>query len=61
MQKDAIVEGVRRIRHDIERECQQDPDKLFKYFQASQQKLGNRVVRRSPKLLELVQQHNRAG
>jgi len=61
MQKDAIVEEVRRTRHDIERECQQDPDKLFKYFQASQQKLGSRVVCRGPKLLELVQQHNRAG
>ena len=61
MQNDAIVEEVRTIRRDIERECQQDPDKLFDYFQASQQKLGNRVVCRGPKLLELAQHHNRAG
>ena len=61
MHKDAIVEEVRSIRHEIERECKQDPDKLFKYFQTSQQKLGNRVVCRRPKLLELAQQHNKAG
>ena len=56
MQKDAIVEEIRRIRHEIEHECEQDPDKLFEYFQASQEKLGDRLVRRGPKLLELGHQ-----
>ena len=56
MPKDEIVEEVRRIRHEIERECQEDPDKLFEYFRASQERLGKRVVRREPKLLELLPQ-----
>ena len=59
MQTDAIVEEVRRIRHEIESECQKDPDKLFEYFQASQEKLGNRVVRREPKLVKLLPQKER--
>lgn len=54
MNKDIIVEEVRRIQHEIERECQQDPDKLFDYCRASQKKLGNRIVRRVPKFLEPV-------
>jgi hypothetical protein len=54
VQKDPIVEEVRRIRHEIECECEKDPHKLFEYFQASQKKLGNRLVRRGPKLLELL-------
>ena len=53
MQKDPIVEEIRRIRHEIERECKQNPDKLFQYFQASQKKLSDRLVRREPKPLEL--------
>ena len=61
MQKDPIVEEVRRIRHEIEGECQKDPDKLFEYFQASQGKLGNRLVRREPKLLELLPLKERAA
>ena len=52
MQKDAIVEEVRGIRHEIERECQGNPDKLFEYFQASRKKLGLRLVRREPQHLE---------
>jgi len=60
MQKDAIVEEVRRIRHEIECECQKDPDKLFEYFQASQEKLGHRLVRREPKLLEVSQKERAA-
>ncbi len=40
MQKDTIVEEVRKTRHEIERECQENPDKLLEYFRASQGKLG---------------------
>lgn len=54
MLKDPIVEEVRRIRHEIEWECQENPDKLFEYFQASQRKVGDRLVRRRPKLIELL-------
>ena len=56
MQKDAIVEEVRSVRHEIEHECQEDPDKLFWYFQASQRKLERRLVCRKPKFLELPPQ-----
>ena len=49
MNKDAIAEEVRRIRHEIERECQHDPDMLFEYYRASQKKYGERVVRRGPR------------
>lgn len=52
MRKDAIVEEVRGIRHEIEDECQGNPDKLFEYFQTSQKKLGQRLVRREPQHLE---------
>ena len=61
MRKDAIVEEIRRIRHEIERECDGDPDKLFEYFRASQEKLGKRVVRREPKPLELLPQKEAGG
>lgn len=61
MTKDPIVEEVRRIRHEIERECDGDPDKLFEYFRASQEKLGKRLVRRQPKLLELAPQKETTG
>jgi len=53
MQTDPIVAEIRRIRHEIERECEQDPNKLFQYFQTAQKKLGDRLVRRGPKPLEL--------
>ena len=49
-----IVEEVRRIRHEIDRECQQDPEKLFEFYRASQKKFGDRVVRRGPRRLEPV-------
>ena len=54
MQKYPIVEEVRTIRHEIEWECQEDPDRLFEYFQDSQGKLGDRLVRRRPKPIELL-------
>lgn len=61
MQKDIIVEEVRMIRHEIERECQEDPDKFFEYFQNSQRNLNNRLVCREPKLLELPPQRQKAA
>ncbi|MBI4707690.1 MAG: hypothetical protein HY761_07175 [Candidatus Omnitrophica bacterium] len=61
MQKDPIVEEVRRIRHEIEHECQEDPNKLFEYFQDSQRNLGDRLVCREPKILELSLQSQKAA
>ena len=61
MRKDAIVEEVRRIRHEIERECQRNPDKLFEHFQTSQRKLGNRLVCRSPNPLRALSQMEKVG
>ncbi|OIP42396.1 hypothetical protein AUJ95_01775 [Candidatus Desantisbacteria bacterium CG2_30_40_21] len=61
MQKDTIVEEVRSIRHEIECECQEDPDKLFEYFQNSQRNLNDRLVCRKPKLLELPPQRQKAA
>ena len=52
MSRDTIEEEAHRIRHEIERECQQDPDMLFEYYRASQKKYGERVVRRGPRHLE---------
>ena len=59
MHKVSMVDEVRRIRHEIERECQQDPDKLFEYYRASQKKFGDRIVRRGPRRLEPVHQQKR--
>ena len=59
MYRDTIVEEVRKIRHEIERECQQDPDKLFEYYQVSQKKLCDRIVRRGPRRLRPVHQKKR--
>lgn len=61
MPKDAIVEEVRRIRHEIERECEGDADKLFAYFRTAQAKLSGRLVRREPKFLELARRKETAG
>lgn len=61
MAKDYIVEEVRRIRHEIERECQGDSKKFFEYYEASQKKLGNRVVRREPKHLNPLPQKEATG
>ena len=59
MHKVSMVDEVRRIRHEIERECQQDPDKLFEYYQVSQKKLCDRIVRRGPRHLRPVHQKKR--
>jgi hypothetical protein len=56
MTNDPIVQEVRKIRHTIERECQQDPAKYFQRLQASQEKLAGRLVCRQPKPLITVDQ-----
>lgn len=51
MKNDPIVKEIRKIRHRIERECQNDPEKYFQRLQASQEKLVERLVCRQPKPL----------
>ncbi len=53
---DPIVREVREIRHEIERQCQEDPQKFYKYLIASQKKLVGRLVCRHPKPLITVGQ-----
>jgi hypothetical protein len=48
MKKDSVVQGIREIRHEIERECHNDPEAFAKWLIASQRKLEGRLVRRQP-------------
>jgi hypothetical protein len=56
MKTDPIVEEVRNIRHEIDRECQGDPEKYYEHVKDFQQKLGARLVRRKPNLLPVIPQ-----
>ena len=47
--KDMIVEEVRRIRHEIEQEYDQDTNKYLEHVYAAQKKHGQKLVRRQPK------------
>ena len=51
MTNDPIIEEVRKIRHEIERECQHDPENFYQRLKASQEKLGVQLVCRHPKIL----------
>jgi hypothetical protein len=51
MKRDPIVGEVREVRHEIDRECQHDPEKYYQYLKASQDKLVGRLVCRQPKPL----------
>ncbi|MGK7901389.1 MAG: hypothetical protein AB4352_08255 [Hormoscilla sp.] len=48
MVKDPIIEEIRRIRLEIEAECQQDPDLLYQHICQFQEQYRDRLVRRSP-------------
>lgn len=48
MTNDPVVREVREIRHEIERECQQDSEKYYQRLKVLQQKLVGRLVRRQP-------------
>lgn len=48
---DPIIRQVRQIRHAIDRECQQDPERYYRLLQGWQQKLTGRLVRRQPRPL----------
>jgi len=60
MTKDPIVQEVRKIRHEIERECEKDPDKYYQYLKSLQENLVERLVCRQAKPL-LTTEKGKAG
>ena len=48
MLRDPIIEEVRQVRHKIEAECEDDPQKYYEYIQQVQEKYRNRLVQRKP-------------
>ncbi|MBI2952002.1 hypothetical protein HYY27_07905 [bacterium] len=56
MKLDPIVEEIRDIRHKIDRECQENPEKYYEHVKDFQQKLGARLVCRKPTPLTVVLQ-----
>ncbi len=49
MNQESILKKIRRIRHEIEAECQNDPQKYYEHIQQVQKKYSNRLVRFKPK------------
>jgi hypothetical protein len=51
MTRDPIVEEVREIRHEIERESQSDPENFYQRLKALQGKLIGQIICGQPKPL----------
>ncbi len=49
MKQEPILKEIRKIRHEIEAECQNDSQKYYEHIQQVQQKYSNRLVRFKPK------------
>ncbi len=49
MEQEPILKEIRKIRHEIEAECQNDSQKYYEHIQQVQQKYSNRLVRFKPK------------
>ncbi len=49
MHQEPILREIRRIRHEIEAECQNDPQKYYEHIQQVQKQYSNRLVRFKPK------------
>jgi len=49
MNQESILKEIRRIRHEIEAECQNDPQKYYEHIQQVQKNYSNRLVRFKPK------------
>ncbi|HHT9145190.1 MAG TPA: hypothetical protein ACFYD4_05840 [Candidatus Wunengus sp. YC61] len=49
MEQEPILKEIRRIRHEIESECQNDPQKYYEHIQQVQKQYCNRLVRFKPK------------
>ena len=56
MTEDPIVREVREIRHQIDQECGQDPEKYYQHLQKLQKKLAKRLVCRQPNPLPVSKQ-----
>ena len=46
---DPIVEEVRKVRKDIDKEFSSNPEEYYLHLQKLQKKLKNRLVKKSPK------------
>ncbi|MEK6765090.1 MAG: hypothetical protein AABY49_02525 [Planctomycetota bacterium] len=49
MEQEPILKEIRRIRHEIEAECQNDPQKYYEHIQQIQKQYSNRLVRFKPR------------
>ena len=49
MFRDPIIEEVRKVRHKIESDCEDDPQKFYEHIRQAQEKYRNRLVQRKPK------------
>ncbi len=56
MNQDPIVKEVREIRHQIDKECGQDPEKYYQHLQRLQKKLAKRLVCCQPNPLPVSKQ-----
>ncbi len=56
MLNDPIVEEVRRIRRDIEKEFGSDHEAFYRHVRETQKALGDRVVSRGPRPLAILVQ-----
>jgi len=56
MTQDPIVKEEREIRHQIDDECGQDPEKYYQHFQKLQKTLQKRLVRREPNPLPVLKE-----
>jgi hypothetical protein len=54
MKTDPIIRQVRKTRHQIEIETQQDPDLYYQHLVKLQETFSERLVCRKPKLLQGV-------
>ena len=51
MQSDPIVDEVRRVRRDIQRDFGSDGESFYRHLRRAQRPLGDRVVCRRPRRL----------
>jgi len=49
MMKDPIVQEIRKVRHDIEAACQNDPQKYYEHLIEIQKKYPDRLASFKPK------------
>ena len=49
MPQEPVLKEIRRIRHEIEAECQNDPQKYYEHIQQIQKQYSNRLVRFKPR------------